>query len=253
MNGKDAGNLIARLRKEAGYTQKSLAEALFVTDKAVSKWERGICQPDSALLTKLSMLLDADIEYLISGNRPYGEHKWVGEIRVDDVEGEIAGKPMIHYLISYFMLVGITDIYIKTTKTEYIKSLRLEQYGLNISFFQPNSEKAMVVYDKALIFGLSLTRSFQNFLNSENSIRLELQGREVPILFSHHPSFPMKWHKEKCELKLLGRGIVMFPLNTEEERDDASKFVEVYEKYHPKKIADLSEIAQVRGLIPQWQ
>lgn len=116
MNQVETGKLIAKLRKEAGFTQSSLAKSLFVTDKAVSKWERGVCAPDSSLLTKLSMLLDLDIEYLINGHNPYGDNQWVGEIRVNDIEGEIAGKPLVYYLLSYFMLVGITDIYIRTTK-----------------------------------------------------------------------------------------------------------------------------------------
>ena len=37
------GKIIAKLCREAGYTQKTLADALHITDKAVSKWERGIC------------------------------------------------------------------------------------------------------------------------------------------------------------------------------------------------------------------
>ena len=44
---------IAILRKEKGLTQKELAAHLGVTDKAVSKWERGLNCPDIALLTDL--------------------------------------------------------------------------------------------------------------------------------------------------------------------------------------------------------
>ena len=40
----------ALLRKEKGMTQKELAEKLYVSDKAVSKWERGLSLPDIALL-----------------------------------------------------------------------------------------------------------------------------------------------------------------------------------------------------------
>lgn len=36
------GAFLLELRKEKGYTQKQLAEKLFVSDKAVSKWERGV-------------------------------------------------------------------------------------------------------------------------------------------------------------------------------------------------------------------
>lgn len=40
------GEYIAKLRKENGYTQKTLSEKLFVGEKTVSKWERGIVAPD---------------------------------------------------------------------------------------------------------------------------------------------------------------------------------------------------------------
>lgn len=36
------GRFVAALRKEKGYTQKELAEKLFLSDKAISKWERGL-------------------------------------------------------------------------------------------------------------------------------------------------------------------------------------------------------------------
>ena len=38
------GAFLARLRKEQGLTQRALAERLYVSDKAVSKWERGVSQ-----------------------------------------------------------------------------------------------------------------------------------------------------------------------------------------------------------------
>ena len=41
MDNTKLGSLIRALRREAGMTQRELAEALGVTDKAVSKWERG--------------------------------------------------------------------------------------------------------------------------------------------------------------------------------------------------------------------
>ena len=59
------GKLIAKFRKEKGLTQKELGDKLFVTDKAVSKWERGLSLPDITLFEKLAKELDTDIYNLI--------------------------------------------------------------------------------------------------------------------------------------------------------------------------------------------
>ena len=55
------GNMIAARRKELGLTQKELAERLHVTDKAVSKWERGMNFPDIALLDKIAAELQFSV------------------------------------------------------------------------------------------------------------------------------------------------------------------------------------------------
>lgn len=46
MDALETGRFIAQRRKELGLTQKALAQQLHVTDKAVSKWERGAGLPD---------------------------------------------------------------------------------------------------------------------------------------------------------------------------------------------------------------
>ncbi len=69
MDNIKTGSLIKLLRKEKAMTQKELAEWLHVTDRAVSKWERGICAPDIALLEPLSEILGVSITELISGER----------------------------------------------------------------------------------------------------------------------------------------------------------------------------------------
>ncbi len=55
---KKFGAFIAEHRKEKGYTQKELSERLFISDKAVSKWETGVSIPDAALWIPLADLLD---------------------------------------------------------------------------------------------------------------------------------------------------------------------------------------------------
>ncbi|MBQ6169708.1 MAG: helix-turn-helix domain-containing protein [Ruminococcus sp.] len=62
------GSLIRQLRTERGLTQKQLAERINVSNKAVSKWERGNGCPDVSLLTALAEVLDTDIQALLSGS-----------------------------------------------------------------------------------------------------------------------------------------------------------------------------------------
>ncbi len=63
------GAFIKELRKEIGMTQKDLAERLHITDRAVSKWERGLCAPDISLLEPLCAILNISISELIMGER----------------------------------------------------------------------------------------------------------------------------------------------------------------------------------------
>jgi len=69
MDKERTGQLITELRKEKGLTQKQLAEALNVTDKAVSKWERGLSFPDISMLEPISQVLDISIMELLAGER----------------------------------------------------------------------------------------------------------------------------------------------------------------------------------------
>lgn len=63
------GTFLAELRRSAGFTQRELAEKLFVSDKAVSKWERGLSLPDISLLIPLSNILQVSVTELLEGRR----------------------------------------------------------------------------------------------------------------------------------------------------------------------------------------
>ena len=78
------GKTIAKLRKSVGFTQASLAEKLGVSDKAVSKWERGIACPDTSIWNQLSILLDTDIESLLYGHDSSDE--WIGILILDNAD-----------------------------------------------------------------------------------------------------------------------------------------------------------------------
>lgn len=75
MNNEKTGTFIKALRTEKGLTQRELAERLHITDRAVSKWERGLNAPDIALLEPLAEILEVSVVELIRGERiPEEEH-----------------------------------------------------------------------------------------------------------------------------------------------------------------------------------
>ena len=61
------GKFIAECRKRANLTQMQLAEKLGITDRAVSKWERGKALPDSSIMLELCDLLGITVNDLLSG------------------------------------------------------------------------------------------------------------------------------------------------------------------------------------------
>ncbi len=62
------GNVIKSIRLEKNMTQKQLADLMNISDKAVSKWERGLGLPDVSLLGDLSEILGVDIASLLNGS-----------------------------------------------------------------------------------------------------------------------------------------------------------------------------------------
>ncbi len=76
MNLEKVGSLILRLRKEKNMTQKQVADLLNISDKTVSKWERGLGCPDVSILTELSNIFGINIEKIL-----------LGDLEPNDVDG----------------------------------------------------------------------------------------------------------------------------------------------------------------------
>lgn len=67
MDNVKIGQLIYRLRKEKQLTQLQLANQMNISDKTISKWERGLGCPELSLLTDLSEIFNVDLEKFLSG------------------------------------------------------------------------------------------------------------------------------------------------------------------------------------------
>ena len=67
MNQENIGKLIAKQRKKLNMTQSELGKKLGVTDKSVSKWERGVNVPDISIIVPLCNILNISTDELLSG------------------------------------------------------------------------------------------------------------------------------------------------------------------------------------------
>ena len=71
------GKFISEKRKEKNLTQEALSEKLYISDRAVSKWERGLCLPDASIMIELCEILGISVNELLSGemlnNKSYNE------------------------------------------------------------------------------------------------------------------------------------------------------------------------------------
>ena len=129
MNTEKIGKFIAKKRKEKNLTQKELALKLNITDRAVSKWERGMGCPDISLLEELSKILDISIIELLNGEE-------VAEINEKNIIDSMKFskenyKNKIINNLNTILITIIIIIILILTFLNIINSINLNKKGLN--------------------------------------------------------------------------------------------------------------------------
>lgn len=223
MDPVKVGSAIKTLRTEAGYTQHQLADMMGVTDQAVSKWERGLSVPDVSIVTKLSVLLNVDVDNLLEGNITYLEKTWQGILILKENDeifsgSEVYGKPLVYFYISYFMLAGIGRIYIECPERDrrWIEDNIGDgsRYGIEISYGRPTEAKnTMVVHNNPFVYGPNLTKYFQRAMSRLNGISVltvakTIGGSEIKVSYDN---YKMVQDAEDKGLDQFCTPIVFFP------------------------------------------
>lgn len=252
------GKLIQELRIKAGFTQKTLAEALHITDRAISKWERGYSLPDITLLPRLSLLLDVDVGILIS--QSIEEEEWIGLIDIYDCDFSqiVYDKPLIFYILSHFLLLGIKQIYVLTNESneEYLKSSFFYELGLQFLFEKPNTKRTMIINHPWFLFGSDLTHQFQGAMVSGRNMKLVPQNQDAVFFFAqnidHYFSERKKFEHRAAE-RTLGRGMICIDMCNQDTILDVASFVRIYQRNTGILIASLEEIAYRKGIIINQQ
>lgn len=118
MNAEYTGKKIAELRKEKKLTQRELANKLHITDKAVSKWERGINFPDLGLMEELATALDTTPSILLGLEEATKEEIVTSFAEISSRQSEDAAKDIqkigwINLFAGIFLVIFLYFINVK--------------------------------------------------------------------------------------------------------------------------------------------
>ena len=105
INNEKFGHFLAEVRKEKQMTQKDLADKLFVSDKTVSKWERGNSMPNVTLLIPIADVLGITVTELLQGEK-LKENKTLNSDVVETLVVNSSTKKELDICISYLNRCG---------------------------------------------------------------------------------------------------------------------------------------------------
>ena len=147
------GKYIAEKRKELGMTQKQLAEKLGMSDKSVSKWERGVCLPDVSVYSDLCRVLGIGIhEFLAGEDIPQEEITQKSEetilgVAADSKRKQHRLKIIICGLLSVFLLAlagfGVM-IYLENRPQNFIAPVEEDSVERKTAELLSNSDRAHI-------------------------------------------------------------------------------------------------------------
>ena len=121
-------NPLRKLRLESGLSQQALADEVFVTRSTVARWEAGTRLPDALMISKLSEVLGADVNELLSAAAQSDECPNV--IMVDDRKLILTGGlPILEEVMPDATVAGFTDV---PEAIEYTKANRVALAFLDI-------------------------------------------------------------------------------------------------------------------------
>ena len=163
MDPKKTGMIILEARKMLKMTQKDLADKLYVSDKAVSKWERGLCFPDISVLIPLTEILNISLYDLLRGEKV--NKKEVEETLKNTINysnSEINRKKKKYITISLIIIFIIVLISI-----------------MSVVFMSDNEIGAIV--DRDTIHTINYYSEYKTTLDNTNGEKLELIIMKLPL------------------------------------------------------------------------
>lgn len=164
MDPKKTGMIISNARKKLNITQKALADKLYVSDKAVSKWERGLCFPDISVLIPLTEILNISLYDLLRGEKM--SKKEVEETLKSTIyysNNELKKKKKKYVLISSIIILIILLI------------------SITILLFTSNNNDISAIIDRDTLHDINYYNKYKTTLENSDEENLESLIMELPL------------------------------------------------------------------------
>lgn len=185
MDSKVFGQFIARTRKEKNMTQADLASIIGVTDKAVSRWERGIGFPDINTLEPLSSALDISVLELMRSEKSDMESKGnnlseseVTEMMADAVQ--MARENQLQDKVSLWLGLIITivvAIFVKVSGHANVGGslfvgVIVALAGVGMYFFARNKEdkESRRIYGLFMLVGIGISMELMHLIGVDSFV-----------------------------------------------------------------------------------
>lgn len=230
--------------------------------------------PDTSLLNRLCILLDTDIESILYGQEQ--SNHGMGILILDkNISPEIIvyNKPLIHYLISHFLLVGIREIVIVG------KCIPLQLKDIKITIVptlnQRFTKNKFVIYGNQFLYGPNLTKHFMRAMSRKSltviaamkakgdyALKVDNDRKAVlsnefninkyyalPYVFNTNVEKIRPFEEivnERVNVETMVRGMVHFNLNCFEKLYEMAGFIRMMEENTGEKIADITDIVERR-------
>lgn len=179
MDNQKIGKFIFSCRKEKGFTQQALAKKLYVTDKAISKWERGLSLPDISSLEPLANILGVSVAELLKGERLEIIGKETVDQLITDTTKEFVDKANKKSMIITTLLC-IVIIVVATLSVLFLSYKNAQQDLVNIG------QSLESVKDNTVYTYESVTDSNRNVLHEltadEHIYALDCAGNALALL-----------------------------------------------------------------------
>ena len=165
------GRYIAGKRKNLGMTQKQLAEKIGMSDKSVSKWERGICLPDVSLYFDLCSLLGISINEFLAGEDIVHENieKKSEENIISVVTDSKRKQKSLKYIICALLILSVF--------TTAVIATSLYRADRPMNFITPMDENSVEMQTVNLIAGPDGADAYQ-FTTTDKFARLKIYYSE---------------------------------------------------------------------------